>query len=81
VSWRLIVLLTALVLFAPSQDGDAAEVLDTQAEHVCDALVTQVAVALPAPTQARVTIARADEAPPPTPARSRIFRPPRPSLD
>ena len=71
--WTL--LLTVLLLAAPA--GSAFAETDGQAEHAADELVTQIAVELPAPMPARVAIVRTDEPLPPSPALSRVFRPPR----
>jgi len=78
---RIWTLLLAVLLLAAPANTAFAEV-DAQAEHTCDALVTQIATELPAPTPAHAPrIARLDEPLPPSPALSRIFRPPRPSFD
>jgi hypothetical protein len=56
---------------------DVAEIVDAQAEHACDALIAPIAIAIPPPTEARTAILETEQAPPPSPAHSRIFRPPR----
>ncbi|MDQ3335435.1 MAG: hypothetical protein M4D80_09740 [Myxococcota bacterium] len=71
--WTL--LLTVLLLAAPS--GTAFAEAETQAEHSADELLTQIAVELPAATPASRAIVRTDEPLPPSPALSRVFRPPR----
>jgi hypothetical protein len=72
---RICVIAVALLLVgAPVQ---AAGTVDAQAEHACDALIAPVATAVARPTQARVAIVESELLPPPSPALSRIFRPPR----
>lgn len=66
-----------LLVGAPVQ---AAETVDAQAEYVCDALIAPAATPIAAPTEARIAISRTELPPPPSPALSRIFRPPRPSF-
>ena len=68
----------AIALLLVAAPADVAESVDAQAEHTCDALVTPLAVGLPAPTEAGAAIVERDEVAPPSPALSRIFRPPRP---
>jgi hypothetical protein len=72
---RICVIAVALLLLgAPVQ---AAEIVDAQAEHTCDALIAPVATPIAPPTEARVAITPTEQLPPPSPALSRIFRPPR----
>jgi hypothetical protein len=73
---RICVIAVALLLVgAPVQ---AAEIVDAQAEHTCDTLIAPVAIAIAPPTEARIAIMETEQPPPPSPALSRIFRPPRP---
>lgn len=75
---RLCVIAIALLLVAAPVE--AAENVDIQAEHVFDAIVDPVGIPLAAPTPARIAITRSENVPPPSPAMTRVFRPPRAAL-
>ena len=68
------------MLIAAPATMTGAEV-PVESETFTEELAIQIATDVPAPRQARVVLVRTDEPLPPSPAHSRVFRPPRPPVD
>lgn len=78
---RIWALLVAVMLLAAPNAAMAGVEVPAESEVFAEDLAIQIASDLPAATQARVVIVRTDEPMPPSPALSRVFRPPRPPVD
>jgi hypothetical protein len=76
--WTLLV--AVMLLASPAQAMTGAEA-PAESELCAEDLATQIATDLPAATPARVVIVRTGVPMPPSPALSRVFRPPRPPVD
>ena len=76
--WTLLV--AVMLLAAPSAAMSDVDV-PAESEVCAEGLALQCATDLPAATPARLVIVRTDEPLPPSPALSRVFRPPRPLVD
>ena len=78
---RIWALLVAVMLLAAPSAAMADVEVPAESELCAEALAVQVATDVAAATPARIVIVRTDEPMPPSPALSRVFRPPRATVD